>query len=166
VERIIHRCAATEHVRLEHPLNITDTAHAVAHEYDGGCESLAPRIGMSANILRNKVNPNNTTHHLTLVEAVRMSVMTQDRRIVDAFARELGLVCIELPEPENCADADVIELVARTWETNGDIGREINAIFADGLVEQREIPPLKARALKHVRTVLGLVSRIAGMAEK
>lgn len=147
-------------------MNILDAAHALALEYDGGCESLAPRIGMSAHVLRNKVNPNNKTHHLTLAEAVRMSVLTKDRRIVEAFAREMGLVCIELPEPENCADADVIEMMAKTWETNGDVGREVNAIFADGRVEQHEIPGLKNRALKHVRTVLGLVSRIAGMAER
>jgi hypothetical protein len=147
-------------------LNIVDTAHAVALEYDGGCESLAPRLGMGAQVLRNKVNPNTKTHHLTLEEAVRMSVLTQDRRIVEAFARELGLVCIEMPEPENCSDADVIELMAQTWETNGDIGREVNAIFADGRVDQSEVVRLKDRVWKHVRTVFGLTSRIAGMAEK
>jgi hypothetical protein len=151
---------------VEQQLNILDTAHAVATEYEGGCESLAPRLGIGAQVLRNKVNPNTKTHHLTLDEAVRMSVLARDRRIVEAFARELGLVCIEIPEPENCADADVIELMAKTWETNGDIGREVNAIFADGRVEQHEIPRLTTRAMKHVRTVLGLVSRIAGMAER
>lgn len=147
-------------------MNILDTAHAVATEYDGGCESLAPRLGIGAQVLRNKVNPNTKTHHLTLDEAVRMSVLTKDRRIVEAFARELGLVCIEIPLPENCADADVIELMAQTWETNGDIGREVNAIFADGRVEQREVQRLKDRVWKHVRTVFGLAGRIAGMAEK
>jgi hypothetical protein len=166
VERSIPSRAATKNVFVEQPLNILDAAHALALEYDGGCESLAPRIGMSAHVLRNKVNPNNKTHHLTLVEALRMSVMTKDRRIVEAFAREMGLVCIEIPDAENCADADVIELMAQTWETNGDIGREVNAIFADGRVETHEVKRLKDRVWKHIRTVCGLAGRIAGMAER
>jgi hypothetical protein len=70
-------------------VNITDAAYAVAHDYPGGTESLAPRLGMSGAVLRNKVNPNNTTHHLTLAEALRMSEITSDRRVAEAFAREL-----------------------------------------------------------------------------
>jgi hypothetical protein len=147
-------------------VNITDAAYAVAHDYPGGTESLAPRLGMSGAVLRNKVNPNNTTHHLTLAEALRMSEITSDRRIAEAFARELGLVCIELPAPENCADADVIELMAQTWETNGDIGRQVNQTFADGRVEQHEVRKVRDRVWTHIRTLFGLVGRIEGMAEK
>lgn len=147
-------------------MNITDAAYAVAHDYPGGTESLAPRLGMSGAVLRNKVNPNNTTHHLTLAEALRMSEITSDRRIAEAFARELGLVCIELPAPENCADADVIELMAQTWETNGDIGRQVNQTFADGRVEQHEVRKVRDRVWTHIRTLFGLVGRIEGMAEK
>ncbi|WP_341772648.1 phage regulatory CII family protein, partial [Burkholderia pseudomallei] len=47
-------------------MNIIDAAYAVVHDYPGGSESLAPRLGMSAAVLRNKVNPNNATHHLGL----------------------------------------------------------------------------------------------------
>ncbi|PNE77837.1 hypothetical protein A8H37_06130 [Burkholderia thailandensis] len=42
-------------------MNILDTAHAVAHNYPGGCESLAPRLGVSPAVLRSKVNPNTGT---------------------------------------------------------------------------------------------------------
>lgn len=147
-------------------MNTKDAAYAVAHDYPGGTESLAPRIGMSGALLRNKVNPNNSTHHLTLAEALRMSEMTGDVRIAEAFARELGLMCIEMPTPENCADADVIEMMAKTWETNGEIGREVNKTFEDGRVEQHEVKRVKDRVWDHIRTLFGLVGRIEGMAEK
>ncbi|CAB3644212.1 phage regulatory CII family protein [Trinickia soli] len=147
-------------------MNITDAAYAVAHDYPGGTESLAPRLGMSGAVLRNKVNPNNSTHHLTLKEAALLSAVANDRRIAIAFARELGLTCIEVPEPEHCADADVIELMARTWETNGEIGREVNKTFEDGIVEQHEVRRVKDRVWDHIRTLFGLVGRIEGMAEK
>jgi len=123
-------------------------------------------MGMSAALLRNKVNPNQSINHLTLAEAVRMSVVSNDKRIAIAFARELGLTCLEVPEPENCADADVIELMAKTWETNGEIGREVNKTFEDGVVEQHEVRRVKDRVWDHIRTLFGLVGRIEGMAEK
>jgi hypothetical protein len=147
-------------------VNITDAAYAVAHEYPGGTESLGPRVGLSAALLRNKVNPNQSINHLTLAEAVRISVITGDQRIVQAFARELGLVCLEVPEAENCADADVIELMAKTWDTHGAIGREVNETFADGRVEQHEVKRVRDRAWDHIRTLFGLIGRIEGMAEK
>lgn len=166
VERSICSRAATKNVFVEQPLNILDAAHALALEYDGGCESLAPRIGMSAHVLRNKVNPNNKTHHLTLVEALRMSVMTKDRRIVEAFARELGLVCMDVPQPENCADGEVLEMMSESMKTFGDIGNEITKTFADGRVESRESRRVRDAIWAHLSKLFGLSNRIEGMAEK
>ena len=147
-------------------MNITDAAYAVAHDYPGGTESLAPRLGMSGAVLRNKVNPNNTTHHLTLAEALRMSEMTGNTSIAHAFARALGLACIEIPAAENCADADVIELIAKSLETHGDVGKEIVRTLEDGKVEQHEAVRVRDRVWSHIVTVVSLASRIEGMAEK
>lgn len=147
-------------------MNITDAAYAVAHDYPGGTESLAPRLSMVPAVLRNKVNQNNTTHHLTLSEAVRMSDITNDLRILEAWAREAGKVLIDLPIAENCADSDVIDLMARAWETNGDIGREVNETFKDGRVEPHEAKKVRDRVWSHIVTVVSLASRIEGMAEK
>jgi hypothetical protein len=147
-------------------MNTADAAYAVAHDYPGGTESLGPRMGMSAALLRNKVNLNQTINHLTLAEAVRMTAVSGDNRILEAWARELGMALLELPMPENCADADVIELMAKTWETNGEIGREVNRTFADGVVEAHEVKRVKDRAWDHMVTLLSMVTRIEGMAEK
>ncbi|MFM0101974.1 phage regulatory CII family protein [Paraburkholderia rhynchosiae] len=147
-------------------MNITDAAYAVAHDYPGGTESLAPRLGMSGAVLRNKVNPNNTTHHLTLAEALRMSEITSDRRIAEAFARELGLVCMDVPAPENCADGEVLEMMSQSMKTFGDIGNEITKTFADGQVESREARRVRDAIWKHLSKLFGLSNRIEGMAEK
>lgn len=147
-------------------MNITDAAYAVAHDYPGGTESLAPRLGMSGAVLRNKVNPNNTTHHLTLAEALRMSEITGDRRIAEAFARELGLVCMEVPAAENCADGEVIEMMSESMKTFGDIGAAITDTFADGRVDSHEARRVRDVIWKHLGKLFGLSNRIDGMAEK
>lgn len=146
-------------------MNITDAAYAVAHDYPGGTESLAPRLGMSGAVLRNKVNPNNTTHHLTLAEAVRMSEITSDRRILEAWARETGLVLMEVPAAENCADGEVIEMMSESMKTFGDIGAEITKTFEDGRVEQKEARRVRDAIWVHLSKLFGLSNRIDGMAE-
>ncbi|MBN3848170.1 hypothetical protein G3N58_15215 [Paraburkholderia sp. Ac-20342] len=147
-------------------MNILDTAHAVAHDYPGGCESLAPRIGMSAAVLRSKVNPNTDTHQLTLVNAVRVTEVANDDRILEAWARERGYLLHKVPGVEHCSDEAIVELMAQTWETNGDIGKEVNRTFADGRVQQHEVVRVKDRVWAHMRKLFGLVGRIEGMAER
>lgn len=39
-------------------MNVTDAAYVTVHQYPGGSEALTPRLGMSAAVLRGKVNPN------------------------------------------------------------------------------------------------------------
>lgn len=48
------------------PADVSDAAYLIAHKHPGGVRVLAERMGVSANTLQNKLNPNNTTHHLTL----------------------------------------------------------------------------------------------------
>jgi hypothetical protein len=151
-------------------VNTQQAAHAVAHDFPHNTDTLASLMGLTSGaILRNKVVLNRTAenrNHLTLAEAVRMTEITNDHRILEAWARELGMALIEMPQAESCADADVIELMAKTWETNGEIGREVNKTFEDGVVEQHEVKRVKDRVWDHIRTLFGLVGRIEGMAEK
>uniref|UniRef100_UPI00353016D5 phage regulatory CII family protein n=1 Tax=Achromobacter sp. GbtcB20 TaxID=2824765 RepID=UPI00353016D5 len=53
-------------------MNHLDAFHQTVHGAPGGCEAIAPRMGMSAAILRNKANPNSTTNKPTLDEADRL----------------------------------------------------------------------------------------------
>ncbi|RAR51661.1 phage regulatory protein CII [Paraburkholderia unamae] len=147
-------------------MNILDTAHAVAHDYDGGCESLAPHIGMSAAVLRSKVNPNTDTHKLTLQDVIRITEATNDDRVLEAWAQSRGYALNKVPDAEHCSDAAVLELMAKTWETNGEIGKEVNRTFEDGVVERHEVARVKDRIFDHIRTLFGLHSRMEGMVEE
>lgn len=84
-------------------MNIIDAAHALVHDYPGGSESLAPRLGMSAAVLRNKVNPNNQTHHLSLNEAVKATDVANDERVLEAWAAERGSAVVKILTCRNAA---------------------------------------------------------------
>jgi hypothetical protein len=121
---------------------------------------------MPGAVLRNKVNLNNTTHHLTLAEAVRMTDLTDDERILEAWARHRGKVLMDIPAPENCSDGEVIELMSESMKTFGDIGAAITDTFSDGRVESHEARRVRDVIWAHLGKLFGLSSRIDGMAEK
>ncbi|TXH90340.1 MAG: hypothetical protein E6Q78_05200 [Rhodoferax sp.] len=67
-----------------------DAAYHTAHQYKGGVHALALSMGVSGNVLQNKVNPNNTTHHLTLAEAVAMMDLADNDAILMSMAAHRG----------------------------------------------------------------------------
>ncbi|WP_250467657.1 phage regulatory CII family protein [Caballeronia sp. GAFFF2] len=125
-------------------MNILDTAHAVAHDYKGGCESLAPRLGMSAAVLRSKVNPNTETHHLTLMNAVQMTEMTDDERIIEAWLAQRNAVMVKLPDA--CEEPDNEEIVDKFMSLTvhyGQLAKRFREATADGEVDDQEMADLE-----------------------
>lgn len=148
-------------------MNVADAAYAVVHDYPGGASSLAPRLGMSPAVLNSKVNPNTTTHHLTLAEAVAATVMTDDDRIFKSVAQEIGRMLMPLPcaADDAASDMAVLELVAAVWSGQGDLGSVIHRALGDGVVTQRELSELRTVAFAAQTRIAELVRRFEGMAE-
>ena len=125
-------------------MNILDTAHAVAHDYPGGCESLAPRIGMSAAVLRSKVNPNTDTHQLTLMNAVAITDMTDDERILEAWLEQRNAVMVKLPDATEQPDNE--EILSRFMSLTvqfGSLARRYSEVTADGEVDEQEMADME-----------------------
>lgn len=148
-------------------MNVADAAYAVVHDYAGGAASLAPRMGMSPAVLNSKVNPNTRTHHLTLAEAVELTVKTGDDRIFKAAAQEIGRMLMPLPcaDDEAASDMAVLELVAAVWAGQGDLGQVLNRALCDGVVTQRELDDLRSVAVAAQTRIAELVRRFEGLAQ-
>ncbi|MEM5371332.1 phage regulatory CII family protein [Paraburkholderia azotifigens] len=125
-------------------MNILDTAHAVAHDYKGGCESLAPRLGMSAAVLRSKVDPNKDTHKLTLQEAVRITDVTDDERILEAWLAERNAVMVKLPDLTEAPDnEEILERFMRLTVQYGALAKSYSDATADGEVNDEEMADME-----------------------
>ena len=94
-------------------LTVADAIYHTVHGYPGGVVALAARMGVSANTLTHKANPNNTTHHLSLAEAVALQVVSGDAAILHAMAKVLGYTCTpELPDQSGGDPVDAFMLQA------------------------------------------------------
>lgn len=138
-------------------MNILDAAHKTVKRYPGGSESLAPRIGMSAAVLRNKVNPNNDKHHLTLAEASEIMGVTGDDRILHALAAEHGYTLQR-------ADAPVEGNILAAFLAAGSLKGKLATVLAEALDDGR-ITPNEAKEIAEVcgntQAVLAQVSQHA-----
>ncbi|WP_191578600.1 MULTISPECIES: phage regulatory CII family protein [Achromobacter] len=147
-------------------MNITTAADLTVHDYKGGSEALGAVIGMSPAVLRNKVNPNNTTHHLTLAEADRIVRMTGDVRILAAFAHGNGYLLVKAPESCGESDMSVLEQVAALMIAHGKFGHEVYDALADGGVDEQEMQRVDAAGRALMEAVAGVARRLSGMAEQ
>lgn len=146
-------------------MNVADAAHAVVHDYPGGSESLAPRLGMSAAILRGKVNPRDAGHHLTLAEADRMTAMTGDLRILHALAAAHDHVLVPVAGAEDGHDLAVLEVVAALWSRNGDLGQAVHHALSDGVLTASEMEVVRAAAYRLRAQIGALLGRLDAMAQ-
>lgn len=139
-------------------MNVADAAYAVVHDYPGGTESLAPRLGMSGAVLRNKVNPHCDTHRLALDEAVRITDIANDDRMLRAWAAHRGqaLVDLDVGEPRGPVVAHVLDM--QTHE--GELSRVLADALADGVISHNEMRAIDAAALDVQGALLGLVNRL------
>lgn len=143
---------------------IEDAAYNTVHDYPGGAEALAPRMGKSAKVLDSKVNPKVWTHHLTLHEAVQIMGLTGDHRMLRAICRHLGyLDPIRAVVYEGIADEQLLELVAAVHSETGDVSRSLVAALADGRVTQREFESFDEQTIEAMTALAELRDRLRGM---
>lgn len=147
-------------------MNSIDAAYAVVHDYPGGSESLGPRVGISAAVLRNKVNPNNKTHHLTLSEAQRVSSFTNDFRILQAWAHSEGFLLVRAPAgASDSSDMAVLEQVAAMMVAQGHFANEIHTALSDGVITQEEMQSIEGAGKSFMSSVASIKERVRGMVD-
>ncbi|BDU17548.1 MULTISPECIES: phage regulatory CII family protein [Lysobacter] len=144
-------------------MNIIDAAYQTVHDYPGGSESLAPRIGMSPAVLRNKVNPNNDTHHLTVREANMIMAFTKDYRMLHALSAEHGFV---LQKAEDAAEGTVFQLLLRANAAEGDLDKELNDALADGRLTQNELKRVLAKNMAQASAQMALMRKLCEIVEQ
>ncbi|MGY3265830.1 phage regulatory CII family protein [Lysobacter sp. HA35] len=139
-------------------MNIVDAAHRTVHAYPGGSESLAPRIDMSPAVLRNKVNPNNTTHHLSLIEADELMAVTGDVRILHALADHHGYGLHKLECPADGGNVLQTLLVANA--SQGEFDRVLQEALADNVITQNEMKAIEHASVSQREALLCLLARL------
>jgi hypothetical protein len=147
-------------------MNVLDAAYNTVHDYRGGAEALAPRIGVSSGqMLRNKVNPNQEGHHLTLREAVKVVELTEDPRIPAAFASLVGCVLVPVAQFNGISDMHLLETYTQMMKELGDFSQEFHKALQDGRITAKEISALKQQMSEFQAAGAELIKRAEQLVE-
>jgi hypothetical protein len=139
-------------------MHVLDAAAQTVHAYPGGAESLAPRIGVSAGILRNKVNANVPTNHLTLAEADAIMGATGDVRILQALAQAHGYALTKVDEQSD--GKSIVSHVLGLGMTEGKLSMTIHDALADNVITANEMNAIAAAGHAHQSALIGLINRL------
>ena len=119
-------------------MQLLDAAYHSVHDYPGGAPSLAPRMGKSPHTLNHEVTSSGSSK-LGLADAAKICQLTQDYRILYAFAEACGHVCIPMPA-DSAADAQgVLHQMAETSREFSELCAEVCSSAADGHISDNEL---------------------------
>lgn len=121
-------------------MELVATAQQAAQAHPGGVPAVAKLMQVSANTLQHKLNPANTTHHLTLQEALVLQLATGNVAVLQAMAKQLGYT-VQRATPDQ-SGGDPVEAFMQFQAQVGDFSRAT----ADALLEL----PVKPNAQRRV----------------
>ena len=119
-------------------MNMLDSAYNVVHDYAGGAQSLAPRMGKSPTTLAHEVSGQGSAK-LGLLDAAKITHLPGDLRILAAFAANAGQMLVPLPHVVDLASDDCMLRLADTAKEFGELCREVACDLSDGAITDNEL---------------------------
>lgn len=136
-----------------------DAAYLLGKRHNAS--DLARKLGVSPNVLGNKLNPDQEFHKLSLGEAVAITELTNDNAIVEAWCQQRGGVFVRLPEAAAC-DEELSDQLMRVSEELGAALGEVRAARADGVIDPKEFDRIKDKLMSTITEALALKTVIKG----
>lgn len=145
-------------------MNLDDAVYNAVHDYPGGVPALAVRLGMSKNVLQNKINPSQDHHKVTLAESMKIQQLTGDMRILHAMAEELGFICIPGGNFAGVSDQALLDLFNEEYAALGKFSGDFREAFADGEISRAECEQLRADVYRIKSVLAEIMARIESFA--
>lgn len=142
--------------------SVLDAAFNMVHDYPGGAVALAPRIGKVSATLSHELKGQGSAK-LGLVDAVKLSMLTDSTAVAQAFAQAVGGVFVPgASAAAGLAEGD-LEAVARTMREVSEAVAVFCEAMGDGRVTENELKLLEGEVLQGVGclTALGARARAA-----
>lgn len=137
---------------------VSRAAYATVHQEGRTAKAIAADLGLSHQVLLNKVSPTNTSHFLRLTEAVGLMRTTRDVRILHALAGEMGGQYLPGPDLDDDADPALMKDLARMTAEFGELMKEVAMDMADGIISDNELARIEDDA-DQLRKALDILLR-------
>lgn len=141
--------------------HMLDAAFALVRAYPGGAVSLAPRIGKAHGTLSGEV-AGRPGYKLGLDDAVAISQLSGDLRILNAFAAELGCLVLHVPDGQ-AAGEDVMQRVGAAAKEFGEFLSEVTTDASDGDISLNDMKRIEKEWGDLLAVGQGLLTHLRAM---
>ncbi|MES2297258.1 MAG: phage regulatory CII family protein [Pseudomonadota bacterium] len=125
-------------------MNQHDALYKIARSYPGGLDALALEMGMSANVLRNKLAPTIASHYPSFEEVSAIVQLCQKANVKDALLPlhallvRHGMAAFVVPQPDQVGSDDLSQTVCRVMSQVGAVAEAVSTALMDGVVTSAE----------------------------
>ena len=120
-------------------MSVRDALYHTVHDYDGGAEALAQRLGKRGTSLCHEVRPPaGSTAKAGLLDAVKIMEISGDHRALHAINAQLGYMAVQLPNLDGAPESTISHLAAMSKEFN-DVVQAAAVSAADGVISDNEL---------------------------
>lgn len=125
-------------------MNQHDALYKVARSYPGGVDALAQVMGISPNVLRNKLAPTITSHYPSFEEVSAIVEHCHQAKVADALLPlhallvRHGMAAFVVPQPATVASDDLSQIVCRVMSQVGAVAEAVSDALMDGKVTTAE----------------------------
>lgn len=134
-------------------------AAAASFTDDHNVSDIARTMGKNPKTLIAKLSNDVDTHQLTLAEAVAITDITQDERIIKAWANGNGRVLFSLPTP-GMTDEEFSDLLLINQQRGGALASSILTARMDGVITETEYAGIHEHILTAIEGLLQLDQEI------
>ncbi|MFZ6655176.1 phage regulatory CII family protein [Undibacterium sp. TJN19] len=141
-------------------MNQHDALYKIARAYPGGLEALAAKMGVSVNVLRNKLAPGIESHYPSFEELSVIVEHCDEAGVKDAhmplhaLLSRHGMAAFVIPEPNQVSEDDLSQTVCRVMSRVGDVAEAVSTALLDGVITDAEADLIE-REFQSALTVLG-----------
>lgn len=125
-------------------MNQHDALYTVARAYPGGIDALSQCMGISVNVLRNKLSPTIASHYPSFEEVSSIVELCQKAGVKDALLplhamlTRHGMAAFVVPVPALVAQDDLSQTVCRVMSQVGDVAEAVSQSLLDGNITAAE----------------------------
>jgi hypothetical protein len=125
-------------------MNQHDALYKVARAYPGGIEALAQTMGISANVLRNKLAPTIASHYPSfeevsaIVDLCHRAGVAEAHLPLHALLVRHGMAAFVVPTPETIGKDDLSQTVCKVMSQVGAVAEAVSSALLDGKVTAAE----------------------------
>jgi len=141
-------------------MNQHDALYKISRAFPGGIDALALKLGISANVLRNKLAPGIASHYPSFEEVSMIIDLCQQAGVKEALLplhamlSRHGMAAFVVPEPDQVSSDDLSQTVCRVMSQVGNVAEAVSEALIDNVITQHEADLIE-REFQGALTALG-----------